>query len=327
MKSHTCEFRPRDLVTLLVWPLVPVASFALLMHGGSGLRLLPSPRPALDTDRTILIHQAEASRAPRDAEILLLGDSSCLMDVSAKLLSEELGCPALNLGTLSYLDPAAFAILLRQYTATNPGRLRAVVLLMHPEALRRAGAEPYQMAVLQDFLNGRDHFRTGNIAGQISFAFGVDIFKGRVLARLLPVPLGGRYGRHFGFNKNLEDFMTANFGSAVDPVVVPLAGRAEYYLSPGLEKASRQFKSAVPAGVNLFVALTPAPEKFAGANFPQRQSELLRQWGEWLRADGVLADMPATLPDDQFASTTHLKPEAVPGYTRTLAASIRSRLH
>ena len=79
MKSHTYEFKSRDLATLLVWPLVPVALFALLMHGGSGLRLLPSPRPTLDTDRTIVIHQAEASRAPRETEILLLGDSSCLM--------------------------------------------------------------------------------------------------------------------------------------------------------------------------------------------------------------------------------------------------------
>jgi hypothetical protein len=288
--------------------------------------LLPSPRPTLDTDRTIVIHQAEASRAPRETEILLLGDSSCLMDVSAKLFSEELGRPALNLGTLSYLDPTAFAMLLRQHSATNPGRLRSIVLLMHPEALRRAAAEPYQMAVLLDFLNGRDHFRTGDFAGQISFAFGVDTFKGRVLARLLPVPLSGSYGRYYGFNKNLEDFMTANLGSAVDPAVVPLTGSAEYWLSPGLEEAAHQFKSAVPAGVSLFVALTPVPEKFAGGNFQQRQSGLLRQWSEWLRADGVLTDLTATLPDDQFACTTHLKPEAVTSYTRALAASLRSRL-
>jgi hypothetical protein len=218
-------------------------------------------------------------------------------------------------------------MLLRQHTVTNPGRLRAVVLLMHPEALRRAGAESYQMAVLLHYLNERDLFRTGDLAGQISFAFGVDIFKGRVLARLLPVPLSGSYGRYYGFNKNLEDFMTANFGSAVDPAVVPLTGSAEYWLSPGLEEAAHQFKSAVPAGVSLFVALSPVPEKYAGPNFQKRQPELLRQWSEWLRADGVLTDLTATLPDDQFACTTHLKPKAVPSYTRALAASIRSRLH
>src|ERR1041385_2187046 len=82
------------------------------------------------------------------------------MDVSAKQLSARLGRPVLNLGTLSYLDPAAYAQLLREYAATNPGRLRAVVLLMRPEALRRGRSEPYHLSVLTNFLAGRDQCRT-----------------------------------------------------------------------------------------------------------------------------------------------------------------------
>jgi len=326
MKSHTCEFAPKDLARLAGGPLAAVAVFALLMHGGARLRLLPAPRPTLDTDRTILIHQAAASRAPQQAGVLLLGDSSCLMDVSARQLSERIGRPVLNLGTLSYLDPGAQAILLREYAAANPGRLRAVVLLMHPEALRRAGSEPYQLALLEDFLAGRDHFRGDSLGGCIAGLSGVEIFKGRVLARAVPSPLGGAYGRFYGFSDDLEDFMTASQGSAIDPDLSALAGSSEYRLSPVMEKTAREFKAAVPPGVMLLTGLTPVPGNFAGPDFLREHPVLLRQWGQWLGADALLDDLPAALPDDRFARTTHLKPGAVGNYTGTLAASLKTRL-
>src|SRR5512139_2493057 len=99
MRSHVHEYSPVDLLRVLAWPLVPVAVFAAAMHLGTWARLWPAPRPALDVDRTVLIHQAEVARSAQDAEIVLLGDSSCLMDVSARQLAEELGRPVLNLGT------------------------------------------------------------------------------------------------------------------------------------------------------------------------------------------------------------------------------------
>lgn len=326
MKSHTCEFGGKELLRLIGGPWLTVGVFALLMHGGAHLRLLPAPRPALDTDRTILIHQAERSRAPSDAEVLLLGDSSCLMDVSAIELSARLGRPVLNLATVSYLDPAAYALLLRQFSAANPGRVHAVILLMHPEALRRAGSEPYQLNVLTHFLAARDHFRTGTIEGKISRVLGVEIFEGRILSRVRPVPLGGAYGRRYGFSDDLEGFMTANYGSAAEPDSVPLTGSAEYRLSPSLEIAARKFKAALPPNATLLVGLTPVPEKFAVTGFSRQQRELLQQWGDWLGADARLDDLPASLPDEQFARTTHLKPSAVMSYTATLAEAIRSHL-
>ena len=326
VKSHTCEFEWKDLLLLAAGPLAPVALFALLMHGGAHLHLLPPPRPTLDTDRTIIIHQAQTSRAASTAEILLLGDSSCLMDVSAKELSARLGRPVLNLGTLSYLDPGAHARLLREFAAANPGRLRTVVLLMHPEALRRAGSEPYQLNVLTNYLAARDHFRTETTAGQISCLLGVDTFAGRVLSRVRPSPLGGAYGRQYGFTADLESYMTANLGSAFEPDSVPLSGSAEYRLSPAMKTAANEFRAALPSGAKLLVGLTPAPEKFAGAAFPTQQRELIQQWGDWLGADALLDGLPAALPDEQFARATHLKPSAVAAYTENLAQAIQSRL-
>src|SRR5687768_2411690 len=70
MRSHSYDFEPRDLLRLVTPPLIVVAVFAVLMHLGAALNLLPKPRPALDVDRTILIHQAEASKSRSDAQII-----------------------------------------------------------------------------------------------------------------------------------------------------------------------------------------------------------------------------------------------------------------
>ena len=327
MKSHACEFTLRDLLQFAGWPLVPLALFAFAMHLSARFHLLPDPRPALDTERAILIHQAEASRTSHDAEILLLGDSSCLMNVSARRLGEQLGRPALNLGTFSFLDLEAHTLLLREYAKANPGRLRAVVLMMHPESLRRLGSEPYYLGALTSYWAGLDHGPTATTAGQISYFLGVEIFKGRVLGRLLPSPLNGAYGQRYGFTRDLENFLAREHGSAVDPDQLnSFTGSAEYRLAPTLERASKNFRAAVPPGVKLLVGITPAPERFAGPRYPQLHAELLRQWNQWLQADATLTNLPPALPDDSFVRTTHLKESVIPSYTTQLAFALRPHL-
>ena len=321
MKSHTCEFTAKALAPLVGWPCVVVVAFAVLMHAGATLHLLPAPRPTLDTERTVLLHQADAAQSTHNAEIVLLGDSSCLMNISARQLSTELGRPVLNLGTFSFLDVNAHASMLRQYAQANPGKLRAVVLLMHAESLRRLSAEPYYVEALENFWAGQDHFTTETIAGQVNRALGVDIFKGRLLSRALPLPLGGAYGRRYGFTSDLESALTAESGSAIDPDPQPLTGTAEYRLAPTLEKASRTLRTAVPPGATLFVGITPAPERFAGGRYPAQQAAMLRQWADWLGAT-ALTNLPPTLPDADFVRTTHLSENVIPAYTRSLAKAL-----
>lgn len=326
MKSHTCEFTPRDLLRLAGGPLVPLALFAALMHLGTRLHFLPTPRPTLDTERTILLHQAEAARAPQNAEILLLGDSSCLMNISTRQLTDQLAHPALNLGTFSFLDLNAHALMLREYAAANPSRLRAVVLLMHPESLCRLGSEPYYVSVLTNYWSGLDHCQTETLSGKVSCLLGVETFKARVLGRLLPTPLNGAYGRRYGFSHDLENFLSRERGSAIDPDVKPFEGAAEYRLAPTLERASKTFRAAVPPGVKLLVGITPAPERFAGPRYAQLHADMLRQWSQWLQADATLVNLPATLPDDSFVRTTHLRESVIPRYTEQLAAALQPYL-
>ena len=326
MKSHVCEFTPKDLLRFVTRPLLPLALFAAAIHTGARLHLLPVPRPTLDAERAILIHQAEAARRPQEAEVLLLGDSSCLMNVSARQLGEQLGRPALNLATFSFLDLNAHALMLREFTRANPGRLRAVVLLMHPDSLRRLNAEPYYLAVLTNYWAGLDHCRTELPAGRASCLLGVDAFNGRVLTRIVPTPLSGAYAHRYGFTRDLESFLTREHGSAVDPDSKPFAGNAEYRLAATLERASKSFRDAVPPGAKLFVGITAVPERFAGPRYPQLHSVLLRQWSQWLQADFILTNLPPTLPDDSFARSTHLKETSIPRYTEQLAVEVLHEL-
>jgi hypothetical protein len=305
---------------------LPLVVFAVAMHLAARVHLLPAPRPTLDTERTILIHQAEASRSTQDAEVILVGDSSCLMDVSVRQLTEQLGRSALNLGTFSFLDLNAHALLLRECARANPNHLRAVVLLMHPESLRRPSSEPYYFSVLTNFFSGHDHCQSQTAPGQVSCLLGVEIFQGRILARALPVPLPGAYGRRYGFTHDLESFLASERGSAIDPDAKPFEGSAEYRLAPTLERASRNFRAEVPPGVKLFVGITPTPQRFAGSRYPELQTDLLRQWSQWLQADVALTNLPPVLPDDSFVRTTHLRESAIPSYTEQLTGALKPHL-
>jgi hypothetical protein len=322
MKSHFYQFTPRDLLQLIGPPLLPVAVLSLALHAGAAWHWLPDPWPARDVDSTVLVHQAEASRRADQPELLLLGDSSCLMDVSAPLLSQKIGRPVLNLGSFSYLDLNAYASLLRQHVQASPGHLRAVVLLMHPDALRQLSANSWYSTFLQTFLEGKDHVPATNVVDHLANLFGLEILRGRALTRLLPRPLPGPYGRFYGFTVDLDRFLTQNRGSAIDPDIQPLKGSAEYRLAPRFQADSRAFHAAVPSTVKLIVGITPVPEKFAGPSYPPLHQRMLTQWSQWLQADVALDQAPAALPDTLFARTTHLNEQGQRIYTERLAQAL-----
>ena len=326
MTSHRYDLKPRALLSLLGGPLLVVAGLAALVHAGVALRLLPAPRPTLDVDRSILVHQVEASRRPQEAEVVLVGDSSCLMNVDAKLLGERLGRRVLNLGTLSYLDLNAAATLLREYTTANPGRLQAVVVLLHPEALRRVAPEAAYFRLLHGLLDGQEVSLETGLQARLRRGLGLEALRGRILCRLLPTPLPGAYGRHYGFTTDLERYLDAHHGSALDPESRPLTGSAEYRLAPQQEAPSRNFRAALPEGVSLLAGIAPVPAGFAEGRYAATRDRMLKQWSEWLEAHAPLSALPATLPDAHFASVAHLNADGVPHFTAALAEALRGAL-
>jgi len=329
MKSHEYEVSGSDLARLAARVAGPVVLFAALMRLGAMTGLWPAPWPALDLDRTILTHQANASRNPNDSEVVLTGDSSCLMDVSAIKLRQQLGGRhrPLNLGTFMYVGFGGYASMLARYNDVNPGRVRVVVILVHPEMLR--GIEPVSnyLLLLSDLYAGTDPSAPSSVHGQLCGLLGLNIFENRFLGRC-PLPLPGQYGRFYGFNLDLNNYMERTRGSAVDPhqyVPAPGQGNAEYRLSPALESACLSFRAAIPAGAKLLVGLTPVPESFAAANYPGKARQIILQCGQWLQAD-CLTNLPPTLPDALFASTTHLNQQGSVTYTEILAKCLEPLL-
>jgi len=323
MKSHKYDFRPADLARLAGSLLVPLVIFAAIMRLGALSGLFPPPWPALDVDHTILTHQARASLKPDIADVLLLGDSSCLMNVSAQQLQSAANGKHnfMNLGTTMYVGFDGYAALLSRYTAANPNRVHTVVILVHPEMLRRAETALPHLAFLSDFYSGADYSEPGSLQGQISGLFGLDIFRDRFLSRL-PLALPKEFGRYYGFNLDLYGFMDRQRGSAVDPyqyVPGPGQGNAEYRLSPKLEPGCMALRAAIPPGAQLLVGLTPIPESFAPAGYANNRQNLLSQWGQWMKADGLLTNLPPTMPDSCFASTTHLNEQGRWRYSQLLA--------
>lgn len=326
MKSHTYAFETRDVIEAIALPLMPAGLVAVLLHVAALSHLLPLPKPMLDTDRVILCHQAAAAESQAGADILLIGDSSCMTDVDALQLEIALkgNHHVLNLGTLSYLDLQSYGELLRRYVSANPGQPRAVVLLMHPEALRRAGSSEAHSLMLRHLFERTDFCEPAT--APLVCWMGGPIFKGRLLARTVPLPLGGEYGRTYGFTHDLWDYLSEHHGSAFDPRHFDpktAQGNAEYRLVKATELGSQSFRQAMPGGVKLLVGITPTPGSFVTADFAKRHGEMLRQWSGWLGTDGTLSELPATWPDDLFASSTHLNREGTRRYTELLARALQ----
>jgi len=329
LKSH--EYQLSD-VALRQWAggiLVPVVVLAVLLRAGALMGLLPAPRPALDVERTVLTHQAAIAQAPNPADVLFIGDSSCLMDLRARLLEASYGGKhrSQNLGTFMYLGMEGYATLLRNYAASNPGRVKTVVILVHPQMLRGAQPSAEYLGFLSDFYSKADHPLDTSIKGQVSAVLGLHIFEGRVLGRL-PVPLAGEFGRYYGFNRNLWDHLDQQRGSAIDPhsyKPAPGEGTADYRLALSLEPGCRDLAAAIPPGARLAIGLAPVPRSFAPPGYPARWQRLLAGWAEWMRPDALLTTLPAVMADDRFASPTHLNEKGAIEYTDQLLRALELR--
>lgn len=323
MKSHEYQFDWRDIARICVPALIPAVAFALLMHGGVAAGVFPPPRHTRDTDQTILVHQAESSLRRQKAEVLFLGDSSCLMGLDAGLISEQLGIEALNLGALSFIDIKSMSGILQHYLETNPDQVRVVVMFQNASALRRASPEMYHTAFLEDFYDQVDPSKPQSPFQYVFCGLGLEIFRGRFVSRLLPSALPGVYGQYYGFSHDLDRFMTAHKGSAIDPGKQAFTGNAEYHLSEHNRKVSPAFRAVVPTNMTFLLGLTPLPQGFVDPKYPQRYRELLEEWGTHIGADQLLTNLPPTLPDELFARVTHLNAAGMAAYSKLVSAEIK----
>jgi len=329
MDSHHYDYTLRDVVRRIGPSLAVLALVALIVRVGVAAGLLPSARPLQDMDHTILSHQAVAALRAEPTEMVLLGDSSCLMGVEPVRLAARTGRSSLGLATMSYLGLEAQGRLLAAYARRQPGSPRLVLLMMHPEALRLRETSSYHEELLDAVAAGlKPPVQPGALPAVQRF-LGLNEVRDRLLSRCVPVPLAGSFGQLYGFSTDLWKFLDQHQGAAVDPNRFSAAearGNAEYRLAKRIEGECLAFRRQLPPGTQLAVGLTPSPASFVLANHAETVTGLARQLGDWLRPELLLTNLPSTLSDRFFASTTHLNAEGRRVFTEALARELSTGL-
>ncbi len=303
------------------WVLPAIA--AGILHGLTLTGLHPHPRPMGNIDETIVSHQAHAALHHPRADILLVGDSSCLMNVDALHLQEALGGDktVLNLGTLSHLGIAETCDMLEARALNVERPDPVIVTLRHPEGLR--GRSPDSR--LRDVLHAVLDRSAAPLFGGSPFGdlFAVDRLRVLFLDRWIPSPLPPAYGCSFGFTTDLWRYLDRSQGSlpAPDREGPSFRSTIAYRLHPSVEEESVRWARVSELSERV-VGITPFPESYAPPGHDPRTRLMLLRWGAWCRADHLLDELPLTLPDSHFAGRLHLNRLGVQSYTRHLAESL-----
>lgn len=309
--SHRATFTAREFLPGAMRLAGAILMLSLGIHTVGRLGWMPRPVPG-DLDHVVLATKARLARTPPvpSPSVVLLGDSSCLMGVDAPRLSTLLGRPALNLATLSFLDPASHGSLLRELAQHSPTPPALAVLLLHPEALRGGESIPaldrYLQAQMRPGTGTPDQLMRREAT---AYWLGADDLRECLLQTWIPVPLRGAFGDAYGTHLVAAGQLRLQAGSLVDPhqfEPASLNGSAEYRLAATLRTASEAFRRTVPVGTRLAIGVTPVPASFATPHHAEKVASMLEQWSGWIRPDIALRGLPAVLPDTLFATHTHL---------------------
>jgi hypothetical protein len=316
MRSHEFCFGFRQLARMLVPSVLALGLLIVLLHLAAAMNLLPAPAISADPDQTVLLHQSRASRTRDPAVVLLSGDSTCLVGVDARELSQRLPGepPARNLSLIIGFGLNVYGKLIADFSAANPHQVRAVVLLVSAAKLRNPGPPGGAMDDWNTLITPRRDW------------LGVSLVRRRLLGHLLDSPLQGGGAEFFGFSSQLDSYMTAHGGSVIDfgryvlrePASSASAPQAECVLSPQIAEESSAFRGAVPAEAKLFIGLTPEPEGSVGPTGFKDRAQMLADWDRLIHADCVLTQLPATLPASWFSRTAHLNREGQRQFTAIL---------
>lgn len=337
MISHEYQVTQRDWIRCFAPTIVVFALVVAMLHLSRVLGWLPLPPVSEDPDTTVLGHQALASRSCHRAEIVLLGDSTCLMGVDALQLSRGLpGSPRVfSLALFLWLDFNVYADALSDFVAANPGAVRAVILLVSPAKL--AQPSPSNSNLLKEWRVMREGYRRTAL-DRDTHAWrdwlGVRLARQRLASHLLNQPLRGSGAAFYGFSSEIDAYMTRHEGSGVDYGTTLARPRSrpqtllsvEWPLAPELESETRAFRSRIPPGVKLWIGLTPSPKQDSAADARRERDDLLRRWNSWLQADALLTNLPATLPDPFFSRTAHLNEAGQKRFTAAVRKEVSALL-
>lgn len=338
MRSHLYEFSWRQLAWCLAPTLVCLMGLAAILHVEDALELLPAPAIERGTIPSSIVHQSRTCRGKSQAQIVLVGDSTCHMGVDALELSRQL--PArpivLNLALTIQYDLAIYAEEVTDFAKANSGQLRAVILLVTPDKLGGKGLGEYTQ-VWEMVHHAASSGSRPPCTAVITDPFGAQRCRENLLSHLLSAPYLGVGADFYGFSSEFDRYMDRHFGSVVacgelSRSRLRFRSLADFVmpfplLGP-IEAQSRAFHASLPQKVKLFVGLTPLPAWSALplAAARQQQRELLERWNDSIQADVLLTNLPATLPYGYFGPLEHLNLMGQKYFTAKLAKEVATHL-
>ena len=329
MRSHEYKFTLRELSQTTGPVLLVLLALMGILKLMQQCAPLPRPAAALDPNTMILVHQSRAARSPGRAELVLVGDSTCLVGIEPPALSRALSnrIEAINLAMLSWFDLRDYAELASNFAQANTGQVRFVVLLVTPEKLGMSRSEEQEEFWREIRSDSNTSPRLQNTPVRISDPLGLRYLRENLLGQVLAVPLRqrGQGTAYFGFSSEVDAYMTAHHGGLLDfsTFVRPKSPHeGNWTFAPDLETQSRGFRALIPHGAGLFVGFTPVARSFFLPDDSSKRGEALRRWNQWLQADVMLTNLPPCLPDVLFASKGHLNQAGQARFTQILSTNL-----
>lgn len=308
---------------------------------------LPSQEGERGLEAIIVREQIRRARTVRP-DLLIVGDSSALMGVDARLLSRSLHVDVESLATLGWVGPAGYAQFVRAVSRT-PGTPKVVLLLMCGAGLQVE--EPtfaqtgYEAAVLQELghppenANDREEAIVPASIPAFSRQWArtvVSAARERVYTRtflvLLSPPLPGRLGFYYGWPEDIARAMDRDRGSLVDPTLGDLKTirvAYQFSISDAVRRRLPAFAAAArtSGATNIWFGITPVPQTVVGPGTLESRAEVASRCLQRLGLSAA-AELPAPawLPATSFATFTHLNALGRQRYSEILVELLRTRL-
>jgi hypothetical protein len=284
------------------------------------------PRPGQRDFEPVVVGEQikRATTVPR-ADLLILGDSSALTGVNARLLGDALGVRVESLATLGWVGPAAYARLLER-VAERTGPPAAVLLLMCGEGLRVDERTYVSHGFERSVMDG---LRPQAAAAPQP---ALDRIYDRLMVPLVDPPLPGRLGFYYGWAADLSGTLARDRGTVVDPTLPDVGSLRRAYrfeLYPPVEDRLLVLGKALAAThtARALVALSPLPDSGVGPLTEGSRASVLERvvHALGLPAEAAVAS-PMALPMAEFATFTHLSAHGRETYTAALARALKPRL-
>jgi hypothetical protein len=341
MQSHSYRISKEDWLGSVWWTLAAFVGIVLCARILGSSEILPITGPSGYVEDIVIEEKERAARDPDDVDLLFVGDSSCLMGFSARAFEELMPRTRVyNLGTLSTLGLEKFGAFSGRFLKNAPG-VQTVVLLISPEMVRSGSAKPAaaralppefeeRMRALQADNRRVDAELKKDRINDIARWLVLPLIRTQLVARVFEKPLAGSFGLTYGFPQGLREYIRREKGSVADPTVLErkttptrrMSG-GDVFISDAFKAQCESLRKQLPRGVRLLAGLTPVSQAEHGADYRAEFQETLLILRDYLAADGVLTNLPATLPDRFFSTSTHLSPAGAREYTHALARALR----